>query len=89
MLKTLKPAKPSLLSRSLLALIACYRYFISPLLGPHCRYSPSCSDYAQQAITRHGPLKGLWLGVKRVCRCHPLHEGGYDPVPDCSELIKK
>ena len=85
----MKSAKPSLLSRSLLALIACYRYLISPMLGPHCRYTPSCSVYAQQAISTHGALKGSWMGFKRVCRCHPLHDGGYDPVPDCPELTKK
>ncbi|MAM69961.1 MAG: membrane protein insertion efficiency factor YidD [Gammaproteobacteria bacterium] len=81
-------AKPSITARGLLKLIAIYRYFISPLLGAHCRYAPTCSAYTQEAICKHGTLKGSWLGLKRICRCHPLYEGGYDPVPDIPELKK-
>jgi putative membrane protein insertion efficiency factor len=65
----------------LLLLVRAYRYFISPLLGDHCRYLPSCSEYALGALERHGAVKGTWLSVKRVARCHPWHAGGCDPVP--------
>ncbi len=65
----------------LLLLVRGYRFFISPMLGDHCRYAPSCSEYALAALERHGLLKGGWLSVKRVLRCHPWHEGGWDPVP--------
>ena len=62
--------------------IRVYKLCISPLLPPSCRFYPSCSSYAIQAITLHGPLKGLWLAVKRILRCHPFHPGGMDPVPE-------
>jgi putative membrane protein insertion efficiency factor len=65
----------------LLGLIAAYRYLLSPMLGRHCRFEPSCSAYAATAVREHGALTGSWLGAKRLCRCHPWHPGGFDPVP--------
>lgn len=67
--------------RILIALISGYRYLISPLLGNHCRYHPTCSAYAQEAIEVHGAARGGWMALRRVLRCHPFHAGGYDPVP--------
>ena len=65
----------------LLKIIWAYRYFISPLMAPSCRFTPSCSDYAMQVIEKHGFLRGTWLSIKRVLRCNPWHPGGYDPAP--------
>lgn len=62
-----------------------YRYFISPLLGPACRFHPSCSQYAEEALEVHGLWRGGWLAARRLCRCGPWHPGGYDPVPDRRE----
>ncbi|WP_321494270.1 membrane protein insertion efficiency factor YidD [uncultured Desulfobacter sp.] len=70
------------MSRQLLSiLIRFYQIFISPLLGTHCRYEPSCSNYALEAIHKYGSIKGMILAVKRILRCHPFRPGGYDPVP--------
>jgi len=66
----------------LIGFIQLYRYCLSPLLGPHCRFYPSCSCYAQQAIRQHGAMQGSWLAVKRISRCHPWNDGGVDLVPD-------
>jgi putative membrane protein insertion efficiency factor len=70
-----------LFSLPLLFLIKFYRVVVSPLKPPSCRFYPTCSAYAYEAITRYGPLKGGFLAVKRIARCHPLNPGGYDPVP--------
>ena len=67
--------------RFLIFLISCYRVCLSPFLGNNCRFYPSCSTYAQEALATHGVLKGSCLAVRRVARCHPWHEGGEDPVP--------
>jgi putative membrane protein insertion efficiency factor len=65
----------------LLALIRLYQNTISRAMPPSCRFTPSCSEYAYEAIEKYGVVKGVWLGVKRISRCHPLNPGGYDPVP--------
>lgn len=69
------------MQRLLLALLRGYQLFVSPVLGPRCRFHPSCSQYAREAVTEHGALMGAYLAVRRLCRCHPFHPGGYDPVP--------
>ena len=69
------------MTKALVALIVAYRYLFSAMLGARCRFHPSCSAYAQAALERYGVRRGLWLAVKRIARCHPLHPGGYDPVP--------
>lgn len=65
----------------LIGLIRLYRRWISPLLGPHCRFHPTCSQYAIEAIRRYGLYRGGWLSLRRISRCHPLNPGGHDPVP--------
>jgi hypothetical protein len=69
------------LSWTLVGLIRVYQRFISPLLPPSCRFQPTCSSYAATAIERHGVVRGGWLALKRIGRCHPWSRGGYDPVP--------
>ncbi len=70
-----------ILSFPLLFLISVYRKLISPMLPPSCRFYPTCSAYAYEAISKYGPGKGSWLAIRRIIRCHPLNPGGYDPVP--------
>ena len=64
-----------------LLLIRAYQFTLRPLFGPTCRFAPSCSDYACEAVVKYGALKGTWLAMRRILRCHPYHPGGYDPVP--------
>ena len=66
----------------LISCIKAYQNLLSPYLRACCRYRPTCSQYTKEAITKHGAVKGAAMGVARICRCHPLHKGGYDPVPD-------
>ncbi|MEQ9424458.1 MAG: membrane protein insertion efficiency factor YidD [Cyclobacteriaceae bacterium] len=73
--------KPSLFSRIYILPILFYKYSISPLIPPSCRYAPTCSTYAVEAILKHGIFKGTWLGIKRISKCHPWGGQGYDPVP--------
>jgi putative membrane protein insertion efficiency factor len=75
------------MARAVAFLIRLYQRFVSPLLGPRCRFYPSCSNYALQAVQQFGTLRGTWLTVKRLLRCHPWHPGGYDPVPSAHGTV--
>ena len=70
-----------MLARMLIAPIRLYQWVISPILPNRCRFAPTCSQYAIEALRQHGAVKGSWLALKRILKCHPLHPGGYDPVP--------
>lgn len=70
------------MGNTILLLIRAYQRIVAPWIGQVCRFYPSCSHYAYEAIERHGVLRGSWLGIKRIVRCHPFSPGGYDPVPD-------
>ena len=69
------------MSRLFVWLILVYQKIISPFVGPCCRFHPTCSEYAKEAIESHGLLSGTWLALKRICKCHPLGDSGFDPVP--------
>lgn len=75
------------MKKLLLKAIGFYQKAISPHLPASCRYTPTCSQYAKTAIERFGALSGGWMGFKRIMRCHPLHKGGYDPVPDLPDSV--
>lgn len=70
-----------LLTTSLIKLIKIYQLLLSPMLGQNCRFYPTCSHYAQESLNKHGVIKGTYLAIRRLFRCHPWHDGGYDPVP--------
>lgn len=70
------------MQRVIIVFIKAYQYLLSPLLGNRCRFYPSCSAYAIEALERYGVFLGLWFGLKRILRCHPFHPGGFDPVPE-------
>ena len=69
------------MKRILIGLIGLYQYLISPLKQPTCRFTPTCSQYAREVIIKYGPLRGMWLSIKRILRCNPCNPGGYDPAP--------
>ena len=71
-----------MMARLLMTLIRGYQVVLSPLVGPACRFYPSCSSYSIEAVGKHGCVRGLGLGVKRLLKCHPFHPGGFDPVPE-------
>ncbi len=73
--------RPGIVVQVLLLVIRAYQLLISPLLGPSCRFHPSCSRYTAECLKLHGPLRGSYLGARRILRCHPFHPGGYDPPP--------
>ncbi len=75
-------AKKNLPAKGIILLIRFYQKAVSPWLGQHCRFHPSCSNYCIDALKQHGMVFGLWLGLKRICKCHPFHPGGYDPAPE-------
>ena len=77
------------MKRLLLFLLRCYRKFLSPLKKPRCRFTPTCSQYAMEAIEQYGAAKGVWLTLKRLSRCHPFHPGGYDPVDEHEKEAKE
>jgi uncharacterized protein len=69
------------MTRIILIIIKIYKKTLSPIIGTHCRFWPTCSDYTAEAVAKHGPARGLYLGLRRLLRCHPFHAGGVDPVP--------
>ncbi|TFG79368.1 MAG: membrane protein insertion efficiency factor YidD [Chrysiogenales bacterium] len=77
------------MKKALLLLIKIYKMTLSPLLGRHCRFLPTCSTYTYEAVEKHGALLGVFLGLKRILKCHPFHAGGHDPVPELLEVKSK
>jgi putative membrane protein insertion efficiency factor len=74
-----------MISKLMMVIIKGYQSFISPLIGPHCRFSPTCSQYALESFEKHGFVRGLGLSLRRIAKCHPFHAGGIDEVPEISE----
>jgi len=74
-------------ARAAVGLLRLYKRWLSPLLPPACRFEPTCSEYMSEAIVVHGLMRGVWLGVRRLGRCHPWNEGGFDPVPGRGESV--
>ncbi|NHZ70081.1 MAG: membrane protein insertion efficiency factor YidD [Proteobacteria bacterium] len=83
------PHRGAPLSRLALLMIRAYQKVISPLFGRNCRYYPTCSHYTYEAIEIHGAARGSWMGVRRISRCHPFHEGGIDPVPGSADSLSE
>lgn len=81
--------KATTVARALMLPIVAYRRWISPLFGPVCRFQPTCSAYALQALRTHGAVRGTWLTMRRLARCHPFHAGGYDPVPPSTDRVSR
>jgi len=79
---------PSVPARFLIGAVRGYQRFISPLFGPTCRFTPSCSAYALQAVQVHGAARGTWLAIRRIGRCHPFNPGGHDPVPPARQAAR-
>jgi putative membrane protein insertion efficiency factor len=80
---------PSAVARVLMAPVVVYQRVISPYIAPRCRFEPSCSAYTLEALRVHGAVKGLWLSIRRIARCHPFNPGGYDPVPARSQGVTR
>ncbi len=76
-------------AQAAIILVRLYQQLISPWLGPRCRFRPTCSQYCIDALNQHGMVHGLWLGIKRICKCHPFHPGGFDPVPEPEHNLTK
>jgi uncharacterized protein len=74
------PQAPGIAARGVMGLVRLYQLVLSPVLPASCRFVPTCSEYAREAVARHGVVRGSWMAVRRVARCHPLHPGGFDPV---------
>ena len=85
---TITPTTRNPAVKATLGMVRIYQKLVSPLLRNNCRYYPTCSHYTYEAIEVHGAAKGSWLGIKRIGRCHPFHEGGADPVPGASDSLK-
>ncbi|MCP4900368.1 MAG: membrane protein insertion efficiency factor YidD [bacterium] len=73
--------KGSIAARGALVILRSYKKWLSPILPPACRFEPTCSEYAMEAISKYGAVRGSWMGLYRLLRCHPFHRGGFDPVP--------